>query len=328
LSGPIRFGIRSEDVPAFLAGVFNCYAERIAARFSDHGQPYEGLARRTPQGPRWTGDIMLVPEKLEEPLHWKKPCMIFVNSMSDFFHEGVSFEYIEQMCSVMELATAMHGHIFQVLTKRPERMFAFFGTKFGKNFAAMQHKKIWWGVSVEDQKTADKRIEALLDCPVAMRWLSVEPLLGPVSIAAFLRCNCGLDPKNDQFAPPWGHAENCPYRTRLSWIVVGGESGPGARPMQPEWARLIRDQCIVAGVPFFFKQHGDWVSAGKPFKDDNFYGGWAVNDPSGGRVSVEWATSTRGGKFSTSGEVLIRVGKKNSGHELDGKIWQQFPETE
>jgi len=126
---------------------------------------------------------------------------------------------------------------------------------------------LWLGVSVEDQQRADERIPLLLQTPAAVRFLSVEPQLEAVNLEAFLRCNCGLDPKNDQFAPPWGHAANCPYRARISWVICGGESGPGARPLFIQWAEELRDQCKTDGVPFFMKQlgshHKTWFDGSK-----------------------------------------------------------------
>lgn len=222
-------------------GCRNCYAEAVAARFSDVGQPYHGLAKRTEAGPRWTGDVRFIPHHLEDPLHWTKPRKIFVNSMSDLFHEGVPDEWIEQICGVMSMAVAMHGHIFQILTKRPERMQKhFMEYKSARNWAAIESSgHIWWGVSVEDQKTADHRIPYLVDTPVCCKWLSVEPQLEEIDLRPFLR------------------VVPCP----IHWVVDGGESGFNARPFNLAWAEHLMAQCAEFGVPFFMKQLGSnpWV---------------------------------------------------------------------
>jgi protein gp37 len=194
-------------------GCKHCYAEVFAERFRGvPGHPYE-------QG----FDLRLVPEKLEEPLKWKAPRLIFVNSMSDLFQVGVPDEYIARVAAVMHTAT---WHTFQVLTKRAERMRRLLNTKL--QFGA-HSSHIWWGVSVEDQKYGVPRIEELRNANVAMRFLSVEPLLEDVGLLNL---------------------------SGIHWVIVGGESGPGARPMRKEWVLSIKDQCRKARVPFFFKQWG------------------------------------------------------------------------
>ena len=168
-------------------------------------------------------DLRLVPEKLGEPLRWRIPKMIFVNSMSDLFHEDVPDDYISAVASVM---VAAKWHTYQVLTKRSERLRKLLNSTL--NFSANQ-SHIWWGVSVEDRKYGLPRIEDLRSADAAVRFLSVEPLLEDVG-----KLNLG----------------------GLGWVIVGGESGPGARPMQKEWVASLRDQCRRASVPFFFKQWG------------------------------------------------------------------------
>lgn len=195
------------------AGCKNCYAERFAERFRGvPGHPFE-------QG----FDIRLVPEKLAEPLKWKEPRMIFVNSMSDLFHDQVPDEYIEQVVRVMILA---RWHTFQVLTKRGARLKSLLRGRL--KFVA-QCKNIWWGVSVENKRDGVPRIKQLQDAPVAIRFLSVEPLLEDVG-----KLNL----------------------TGISWVIVGGESGPHSRPLQIEWVRSVQTQCENARIAFFFKQWG------------------------------------------------------------------------
>ena len=191
----------------------NCYAERFAERFRGvKGHPYE-------QG----FDLRLVPEKLGEPLRWRTSKMIFVNSMSDLFHEDVPDAYIVAVARVM---CSAKWHTFQVLTKRAARLHKLLRTKL--RFAASQ-AHIWWGVSVENRKYGLPRIDQLRSAPAAVRFLSIEPLLE--DLGEFNLRN-------------------------INWVIVGGESGPGARPMEKEWVLSIRNQCRSFGVPFFFKQWG------------------------------------------------------------------------
>lgn len=199
-------------------GCENCYAERMAARFCGPGQPYEGLAKDG----RWTRRVRLVEERLCDPLRWKRPRRVFVNSMSDLFHEDLDLDDIARVFAVMDLAAQ---HTFQVLTKRPGRMSDYMRARYD---VCPAPDNIWLGVSVEDQQRADERIPLLTNTPAALRFISCEPLLGPVSLRRFQR--------------------------KIGWVIAGCESGPGARPMDLEWVRSLRDQCVAAGVPFFFKQ--------------------------------------------------------------------------
>jgi protein gp37 len=238
-------------------GCRNCYAEKVAHRFNGPGLPYEGLTVLGSDGPRWNGRLKFVEEHLEDPLRWKKPRRIFVNSMSDLFHESLSHKDIERIFNVMRDAPQ---HIFQVLTKRPQVMKDFIiwymrQHCLGNDFY-MLFKHIWFGVSVENQKTADERIPILLETPAAIRWISAEPLLGPISLTpGLVDYLTGIKPEHDSSC--MGDCENCPVQAqteRLDWVVVGGESGHNSRPMNEEWASEIMDQCQAAGVPFFMKQ--------------------------------------------------------------------------
>ena len=194
-------------------GCKHCYAEVFAERFRGvPGHPYE-------QG----FDLRLVPEKLAEPLRWQTPKMIFVNSMSDLFHDGVPDEYIEAVATVMVRA---RWHTYQVLTKRSARMTSLLRGRL--RFAA-ESPHIWWGVSVENKQHGLPRVRDLRESPASVRFLSVEPLLE------------GLGRLNLR---------------GVHWVIVGGESGHGARPLKKEWVASIRDQCLDAGIPFFFKQWG------------------------------------------------------------------------
>jgi len=189
-------------------GCKHCYAEALAERFRGvPGHPFEkGF------------DLRLVPHKLEEPLRWSKPRKIFACSMSDLFHEDIPYDYIREVFRVMEEA---NWHIYQVLTKRSHRLL-----ELSYHLPWPDH--VWIGVSVEDSDHIERALH-LSEIPAAIRFISLEPLLGPIPS---LPLN-GID-----------------------WVIVGGESGPHARPMDPEWARDIRDQCATEGVPFFLKQLG------------------------------------------------------------------------
>ncbi len=239
-------------------GCRNCYAELIAARFSGPGQAYEGLARRTTAGPRWTGRVQLVERHLEDPLRWRDRRRIFVNSMSDLFHEALTDEQIDRVFAVMAHAPQ---HTFQVLTKRPGRMRDYV-IAAADRVAAAAHDladthdlsaadsawplpNVWLGVSTEDQAAADERIPPLLATPAAVRFISAEPLLGPMELSG---------------NGTWWTENGVPNGPRrLDWVIVGGESGPGARPMDLAWARAIVAQGRAAGVPVFVKQMGRWV---------------------------------------------------------------------
>ena len=246
------------------AGCDNCYAERMATRFSGPGLYAEGFAKWVHGQPHWTGRVELIPNMLGKPLGWQEPLLIFVNSMSDLFHEALPFQDIDQVFAVMARCPQ---HTFQVLTKRADRM-----RKYSNRVANSRPEglEVWplpnvhLGVSVEGQVSAGKRIPALRATPAAVRWVSYEPALKPVNWKQWLR---GID-----------------------WVVCGGESGPGARLMELKLARAVRDACEEKGVPFFFKQWGDWASDGQ------------------------------GG--------MMRVGKKKAGRVLDGRTHDDFPEEE
>jgi protein gp37 len=231
-------------------GCENCYAERFVHRFSGPGQRHDGLTVIRGGRPGWSGKIQLAPERLGQVLRWKRPRMVFVNSMSDLFHEKIPFEYVAACFGAM---AATPRHTYQVLTKRPGRALEFFlWLKERDTFVELAEQfsihignggwdtlchlesdewplpNVWLGVSVEDQLWADRRIPLLRSCPAAVRFLSCEPLLGPLDLAEYL--------------------------PSLGWVIVGAESGPGARPMDEEWVRLLKGQCVRGGVPFFFKQ--------------------------------------------------------------------------
>lgn len=313
-------------------GCRNCYAMGIAARFSGDnpktGKPlaYKGLAVMKESGPAWTGKVVLVPEALSEPLRTKAPTTYFVNSMSDLFHEGLSDETIAAVFGVM---AACPQHTFQVLTKRAERMARWFewvsrdqdpGVTCAE-YAAGQGAPIthavvgapwplpnvWMGVSVEDQATLDQRAPELAKVPAVVRFWSYEPALGEI------------DPRPYLLVPRW-----------VDWVIAGGESGRGARPMHPTWVRSLRNHLAEAGVPFFFKQWGAWAPGEKtegPSWADTYQGKkiqpeqcrWMWPD---GRTEPLGA-----GRYDREAVLMNRIGKKAAGRLLDGREWNQFPEV-
>ncbi|QMV00138.1 DUF5131 family protein [Devosia sp. D6-9] len=342
-------------------GCRHCYAEGIAARFSGAGQPYEGLARIVTRHDRksearWTGKVVLAPKNvLQQPLRWGRPRLIFVNSMSDLFHEAVPDDWIDQVFAVMAAATC---HTFQILTKRPERMRAYISSPATVDRVLMRAREldptlwyldwpmpnVWLGTSIEDQPTAETRLPYLCRTPAAVRFVSAEPLLGQVDLFAALGGGSGIHQ-----------------------VIVGGESGPAARPMHPAWARLLRDQCNAAGIAFFFKQWGEWLPTGGvdayifgPKRQRQYPASEGVSMLSDGRVCLmdfsvaDHAQRIRDGKAFNSRAVevderaladfaasvrdpsreldnplgyqwLYRVGKRKAGRLLDGVLHDAMP---
>ncbi|SKT28769.1 DUF5131 family protein [Mycobacteroides abscessus] len=306
-------------------GCDHCYAETFAERWrGTEGHYFE------------TGfDVQLRPDKLDLPLRWTKPRKVFVNSMSDLFHDRVPDEYIARVFAVMALAPQ---HTFQVLTKRHGRMRSLlsshaFWARVGvagldrdvwlpqAGVSLDQHylPNVWLGVSAEDQKRADLRIPALLDTPAAVRFISAEPLLGPI----------------DLHADPIGK-DSVFWIGRLDWVIVGGESGSGARPMHPWWAESLHRQCAAAGVPFLFKQWGDWTPMA-PLKKGrfDFSNGIAMTDDGNtyNAGDLDWPDGPRRGEAIRADfphhhpTSMYRVGKKAAGRELyhDGRTFDEYP---
>lgn len=283
----------------------HCYAERNWPRLA-HLPIYAGRAFT---------DVACHPERLDQPLRWQRPRMIFVNSMSDLFHEDVPDEFIDRVFAVMALA---RQHTFQVLTKRPERMLAYL-TRLGKSAKLLDEaartvgytfefkgqylvswpiSNVWLGVSIEDQKTADERIPLLLRTPAAVRFVSAEPLLEPVSF----RWVKWHDYSSREPGFEHGHLDGL---KGIDWVIVGGESGPKARLMHPDWARKLRDECRQASVPFFFKQTGLWQ---------------ALEPGEAGKAEYH-------GKATRFGWNTTFVKTKGGGSELlDGRTWQAWPD--
>lgn len=293
-------------------GCDHCYAETFVNRFAGSKGfplPFDQMLLR---GSRF----------LHLPLTWREPRRVFVNSLSDLFHADVDDRFVAEVFTTMARAPR---HQFQLLTKRHGRMRSLLRSPdwvagLRRNLAVhgldltWPLPNVWLGVSVEDQQWADVRIPALLDTPAAVRWISAEPLLGPVSLT-----NVRLD---DVLSPPVFPVP--PQPTGIDWVVVGGESGPGARPMHPDWARSLRDECAKAEVPFLFKQWGNWA----PVADEPRGGDlWVFGDGIG---SQPWAPGQEGaapGRWHEHGDVLMRnVGKKQAGRVLDGRTYDGYPQ--
>jgi protein gp37 len=322
-------------------GCTRCYAMTMAARIermNPAAAHYAGLTRPSKAGAVWTGKVALAPDSiLLAPLRWKKPRRIFVNSMSDLFHEDVPDEWIDRIFAVMALTPQ---HTYQVLTKRAQRMHDYVTDEaFGRIVLAMmgltdqgvptvkeacrragipyaQPKSgndwwplpnVWLGVSTERQQEADERIPWLLKTPAAMHFLSCEPLLGPVM------------PWTADIMEKLGSAI---MESGIDWVIAGGESGPGARPSHPDWFRSLRGLCAATRVPFFFKQWGEWAPGENVERQTGtvstatwFDGGWSFD-----RENL----ANEEGHVDDEPDVY-RVGKKAAGALLDGREHREFP---
>ncbi len=334
------------------AGCKNCYAEIMHRRlmkmqpdkysrpFLDGAFPYE--------------------KHLTEPFKWKKGTRVFVNSMSDLFHENISFEYIDRVFIVMAMNPQ---HTFQILTKRPERMVEYFKTRKDESEwwdhvkspvweFAMQLPdnnkgmpkgwffdtttdadglkdtdliyegpwplpNVWLGTSCEDQAMADERIPFLLQVPAAVRFLSCEPLLGPIDLKLFR--GEVLKHKLDHLADGKGKT------TSLHWVIAGGESGHHARPCHPQWVRDLRDQSVASGIKFFFKQWGQYRPVGDIFEDPTYE--YSKEKRKDMQSNVKEVVHHINGGITGLVVNMAKVGKHKSGRMLDGVEWNEYPET-
>lgn len=321
-------------------GCTNCYAMKQAHRFP----PRQGLTVKTNGGMVWTGEVRFNEAVLTQPLRWKRPRRIFACAHGDLFHENVPDEWIDRVFAVMALSPQ---HQFQVLTKRSARMREYCADTYqlreriGEQVLTLPMPRggfepvdwdqpdnpaelnvwplpnVWLGVSVEDQQRADERVPDLLATPAAVRWLSCEPLLGPVDL-----WNLGVphECKHEDAYTEWDTnalvCTECEEAYYLDWVVVGGESGPKARPMHPDWARSLRDQCEAAAVPFLFKQWGEFHPADQLKTEEQRY---AMGD---------MGTALRSGKaHAFDDQWTWKVGKKRAGRVLDGVEHNGFPQV-
>lgn len=355
-------------------GCRECYAMKLAGTRLRHHSSRAGLTVDSKAGPVWTGEVRFNAEWLMQPLQWKRPRRIFVCAHGDLFHEGVPDEWIDQVFAVMALA---RQHTFQVLTKRADRMKAYLSRAvdwdltLGAAFTASQSRTViaerareldhrlgdlTWplpnvllGVSAERQVEADERVPLLLETPAAVRFVSAEPLLGPIDLTA-LSLKGVLSPfdalsHGATYTPDaiingrktdrrFYHFSGNPT---LDWVIAGGESGSNARPMHLDSARSLRDQCSAAGVPFFFKQWGEYLPVGQTLPNyGKIHGGTAVSPGKmrlhyGGKPQQEpeHAFAEFGVKFASTadGRLTFRVGKATAGRLLDGVEHDGMPEV-
>ena len=269
-------------------GCDHCYAKRMANRLAGrYGYPADDPFR-----------VTFHDDRLTEPFRVKKPHRIFVCSMADIFHDGVTERMLNAVWTTMSSA---NWHTFIVLTKRPDRALKSL-SKWGMDGLTLRSghgsvlPNVWIGVTAENQARADERIPILLRIPAAVRFVSVEPMLGPV----------GLQKAHGIYYDEHG----CNLR-KLDWVICGGETGPGARPVHPDWVRSLRDQCQASGVPFFFKQWGEWL----PSECDPEY----TTGP-----GLVRACPAGSGDPCCPG-LWRRTGKKAAGRLLDGREWNEFP---
>jgi protein gp37 len=307
------------------AGCANCYSSRIQARF---GMPAYAKTKNNPYVKTWFD-----PHKLHQVRGRRKPTKFFWCDMTDMFGRWVPDGWIDECFRTMA-ATPQHVH--QILTKRADRMNMYISSLPdiwpGNIRPGWPLPNVWLSVSVENQATWDERIPLLLRTPAAVRFVSLEPMLGLVDFGLSLGEERHISCESCKATPVTGKPY-CPGNHEaggIDWVICGGESGPKARPMHPDWARSVRDQCQAAGVPFFFKQWGEW----RPITIDNRHGGtkgplpikrtcWVNTD--GTWVLQDEATYDLYGKDFCWG--MVRVGKKSSGCLLDGREWKEFPEV-
>lgn len=330
-------------------GCTNCYAMKLAGTRLKNLQSRVGLTIDSKAGPVWNGKVRFNEQWLDQPLRWKRSRRIFVCAHGDLFAENVPDEWIDHVFAVMALAP---HHTFQVLTKRSKRMRSYLTAldrepirdtirRMAKAIPSPMPKfesmlvpppNVWLGVSAEDQQRADERIPDLLATPAVVRFVSAEPLLGPIDFTEVMHAPgyaihalWGLKAETDGSAS---------YGPKLDWIIVGGESGRGARPMHPEWVRSLRDQCAASDTAFFFKQWGEWAP------NIGAVDGWTIDDdPEISRFEHrEWEDGRWSEPFHPmwcdfsdgnydEEQCVSRIGKKRAGRQLDGVEHNAMPEV-
>jgi protein gp37 len=305
-------------------GCRNCFAKLIAARMGAPGKPFEGYAFMQDGKPFWTGKVKIVERVLMEPLTWRQERAVYVGSMSDLFHPELAQDERDAIHGTMALCGQ---HTFQILTKRPEAMCAYYGDpevwarieKWARAIYRMHHGReypsqghlrgpmpnIWAGTSIEDQRTANRRLPWLLKTVACRRFVAYEPAIAPVDATLYLNA--------------WKSEPEIP---KIDWLVCGGESGPYARPLHPYAASWIRDQCLAAGTSFFFKQWGEWspvLRRGAPFEQWGYYDQDEKFHPRR-RIFLQSETARQ------HPVKMWRIGKEAAGRELDGRVWDEMPE--
>ena len=288
-------------------GCEHCYAAALVRRFQNlHDDGTDPLD--TGSFPLPFSRLQFHPGRLQAPEHWRRARRIFAGSMTDLFQDGMPDNWLRLVFHTMHCLKC-EQHTFIVLTKRVKNALSWFSMLHHSSDSLWPLPNVWLGVTVCNQAEADAKMPVLLQTPAALRFVSVEPMLGPVDLAEWLPVFEGPD------GHPWAACEcsDC-ARTRrpnLDWVICGGETGPGSRPMHEAWARGLRDQCQDGRVPFFFKGQGEWAPVRLP---------WDVDEVIAARPSglPHWSDGT-------STLAMMRVGKKRAGALLDGREWHQFP---
>ncbi|MVA17455.1 DUF5131 family protein [Agrobacterium vitis] len=355
-------------------GCTNCYAMKLAGTRLQHHPSRAGLTKDSKAGPVWTGEVRFNAQWLTEPLKWKRPRMIFVCAHGDLFAEGVPHEWIDQVFAFMALAphhtfqvltkrpermrdyligdlNASNDEPHQPHQRILDQAYKLIGnadrfSPIALHLRAMCEASdpplplpnVWLGVSVEDQARAEQRIPILLDTPAAVRWISAEPLLGGLDLTDMCQGNWFFDALR---GTRWHDDPEFTSRVEqfargLDWVVAGGESGRNARPMHPDWARSLRDQCAAAGVPFLFKQWGEWWEVDSDARDEN--GNHRVIETDSHEAIELWDAKTDclltkdAARYTpdtlpenTPARLMTRLGKKAAGRLLDGVEHNGFP---
>ena len=344
-----RFAARfSGTSPNLRRGEFHKHGEDRGRKIK---APFSGFAHMTRTGSRWTGRVQLIESELTKPMHWKTPNIVALNWMGDLFHEKVPDEAIDRVFAIMALCpqhkflvltkrakkmqeyldTSTHirvNRIIDAIHKSPRFRFPV-GRSFPRYCEAWPLPNVILGVSIEDQQRADELIPDLLATPAAMRWVSAEPMLGTINLARYLPHDADYEEHTASNSGKFqwkcrkcgrvtqGAERRCVtvamMSAALGWVVCGGESGLGARPMHPDWVRNLRDQCQVAGVPFLFKQHGHWLHESQFGADGD--------KPTVGNTGCSELHTWSDGTHS------YPVGKTAAGRLLDGRTWDELPEV-
>lgn len=324
-------------------GCTNCYAMRLAGTRLRNHPSRAGLTKDSKAGPVWTGDVRFNEAWLMQPMTWRTPRRIFVCAHADLFHESVPDDWIDKVFAVMALTP---HHTYQVLTKRADRMQRYFAgdpeervwqALFDVRPASGHYSiewplpNVWLGISCERQQELEERAPHLQRTPAAIRYISAEPLLGPIDTADCCNGHYFFDVLRGTRWHDDPDGPNVPekFLPGIDWVIVGGENGP--RPMHPDWARKLRDQCADAGVPFFFKQWGSWyphkVEPGQDLGSLVRAGHVEIVHPSG-RHGADILDATRGQRQTEKGSRYMRnVGKAAAGRLLDGVEHNGMPEV-
>ncbi|MGY4295334.1 protein gp37 [Bradyrhizobium sp. i1.4.4] len=352
-------------------GCAHCYAMKLAGTRLRNHPSRAGLTKDSKAGPVWNGEVRLNEQWLQQPLEWSRPRMIFVCAHGDLFHENAPDSWIDRVFATMASAPQ---HTFQVLTKRGDRMRRYIEDAVGR-VITLQHRNkdlrekdwpgwplpnVWLGVSAERQQEADERIPHLLETPAAVRFVSLEPLLGPIDLTR-IRAPADRHAPDEEwlfdalttgdyyeqrftnaFGDVWFDSGDGPYReTKLDWVIGGGESGDGARPMHPAWPRAIEKQCAAAGVAFHFKQWGAWVPICATTEEltETLYHPAPRRDPEAIRRckvgqlvlhadGAQFRSAADPGAYAAGSQAMLmfEVGKKRAGRLLDGLEHNGMPE--